>query len=287
MSWHPNDLLTDEDLRAYERDILTRFNVSDWETRRGKAMEDWLWPQLRAAGFNPARFRTRHTPDVVWGFTSSAYTDHTTAATNATSDDLALGTILAASSDAIVLGSTQQFRGISVRLMDTVSSTAATLTVELWRDAWRSVVLVQDDLTVSGVPFARGGSLVWQMPTDWVIRPLSTNTTPYYYARLRVSSAPAGALAGQMSVIQRSVLAGPLAYRVLAMIFREAPMQQDGPWLDRASFYETEASLALARALTLVGGEFDADSPTDDTLDRDDEAQTAAAAGSPFRWERA
>lgn len=40
MSWHPNDLLTDEDLRAYERDILTRFNVSDWETRRGKAMED-------------------------------------------------------------------------------------------------------------------------------------------------------------------------------------------------------------------------------------------------------
>lgn len=286
MSWHPNDLLTDADLLAYEKDIIARFAVSDWETRRNKAMEDWLWPQLRQAGFNPARFRTRHTPDVVWGLTSSVYTDKTSAATNTTSDDLALATILAASSDALVIGSTQQFRGVSLRLLDTVSATASVLTVELWRDAWQAVPPIQNDITVGGVPFARGGSVVWNVPPDWVIRPLST-TTAYYYARLRVSAAPAGATAGQVSVIQRSILAAPLTYRVLAMIFREAPMQQDGPWAEKASFYETEASLSLARALTMVGGEFDADGTTDDTLDREDEAQTAAAAGSPFRWERA
>jgi hypothetical protein len=286
MSWHPNDLLTDADLIAYERDILTRFNVADWAARRGKALEDWLWPQVRQAGFNPARFRTRHTPHVVWGFTSSAYTDRTSVATSATADDLALATILAAGTDALVVGSEQQFRGISLRMLDTVSSTAATLTVELWRDGWRAVS-TQDDTNQGGVPFARGGAMTWTVPHDWVLRTLSTNTTPYYYARIRTSAAPTGALAGQVSVIQRSVLAAPLTYRVLSMIFREAPMQQDGPWTDRAIYYETEAALALARALTLVGSEFDADSPTDDTLDRADEAQTANAAGSPFRWERA
>ena len=59
MSWHPNDLLTDQDLVAYERDILTRFNVTDWQARREKVLEDWLWPQLRANGFAAERFRTR------------------------------------------------------------------------------------------------------------------------------------------------------------------------------------------------------------------------------------
>jgi hypothetical protein len=125
------------------------------------------------------------------------------------------------------------------------------------------------------------------VPADWVIRTLSTNTTPYYYARIRLSAVPTSAKAGQISVIRRSVLAAPVTYRTLAAIFREAPMQQDGPWAERASFYETDAGLSCQRALALVGGEFDADVPTDDTLDRDDEAQTRDTAGSPMRWERA
>jgi hypothetical protein len=132
MSWHPNDLLTDDDLQAYERDVLTRFNVTDWQARRTKTLEDWLWPQLRANGFAPERFRTRYTPHSAYGFTSSAYTDISTAATNATADDVNLATILAASTDAIVIGSEQQFRGVSIRMLDAVSAVSATMTVELW-----------------------------------------------------------------------------------------------------------------------------------------------------------
>ena len=73
-------------LRAYERDILTRFNVTDWAERREKVLEDWLWPQLRSHGFAPERFRTRYTPHVAFGYTSSAYTDITDAVTNTTAE---------------------------------------------------------------------------------------------------------------------------------------------------------------------------------------------------------
>lgn len=287
MSWNPNDLLTDADLEAYERDILTRFNVVDWQQRRAKTLEDWLWPQLRFNGFAPERFRTRYTPHIAFGYTSSVYTDITTAVTNATADDVNMATILAAASDAIVIGSAQQFRGVSVRLLEAVSSAAATLTVELWQDGWRGVPVSDGTQAIPGTPFSRGGSITWQVPDDWVIRTLSTSTTPYCYARLRLSAAPTGAAIGQISVIRRSVLAACVTYRTLAAIFREAPMAQDGPWAERASFYETEAALSFQRALTLVGGEFDADVPTDDTLDRDDESQTRDQAGSPMRWERA
>ena len=287
MSWHPSDLLTDVDLRAYEGAILSRFNVTDWDARRAKVLEDWLWPQLRQAGFPPERFRTRYTPDVVWGYTSSAYTDITSAATNATADDVNLASILAASSDALIVGSSQQFRGVSVRLHDSVSSASSTLTAELWQDTWKSVQASDGTVLTTGRPFSKGGAITWAVPPDWTIRTLSTNSTPYYYARLRLSSAPTGATAGQVSVIRRSALCGPVTHKVLASIFREAPMNQDGPWQDRATYYEQEAALALQRALTLVGGEFDADSPADDVLDSDDAGQTRDDAGSPVRWERA
>jgi hypothetical protein len=286
MSWAPNDLLTDADLLAYERDILTRFNVADWRDRRTKTLEDWLWPQLRTNGFAPERFRTRFTPHVAFGFTSSVYTDVTAAVTNTTADDLNLATTLAASSDALVIGSDRQFRGVSVRMLDAVSAVENALTVEFWMDGWRTLPAL-DTTAVGGASFARGGSITWRVPDEWVLRTLGANTTPYYYARLRLSAAPTSAKAGQISVIRRSVLCGPVAYRTLAMIFREAPMAQDGPWADKATFYETEAALALQRAYALVGGEFDADTPSDDVLDRDDEAQTRDTAGSPMRWERA
>jgi hypothetical protein len=286
MSWHPGDLLNDSDLVAYEGQILKRFGVENWEARRTKVLEDWLWPQLRVAGFAPERFRTRHTADVVYGVTSGVFTDVTDAATNATTDDIDLAATLAASSDYLAIGSAQQFRGVSVRMLDAVSTVGSTLTVELWRDAWRAVQVSDETRATPHRPFSRGGSVIWAVPHDWVLRSLN-HSAPYYYARLRLSAVPTSARIGQITTIRRSVLCGPVAYKVLASIFREAPMTQDGPWADRATYYETEAALAFRRALALVGGEFDADAPTDDVHDRDDESQTRDTAGSPFRWERA
>ena len=94
MSWAPNDLVTDVDLKGYESTILTQFAVPDWQERRQKAIEDWLFPLLESAGFTPPRLRTRHTPVSAFGYTSASFTDKTSAA--GTDNGLVLSTILAA-----------------------------------------------------------------------------------------------------------------------------------------------------------------------------------------------
>jgi hypothetical protein len=69
------------------------------------------------------------------------------------------------------------------------------------------------------------------------------------------------------------------------MIFREAPAAQEGPWREKAEYYESEADAALQRALRIVGGEFDTVTD-DDVIDAEEQAQTLEAAGGGWRLER-
>lgn len=285
MSWAPADLVSDRDLLAYETRILSLFGQWDWRDRRAKVLEDWLWPQVRTAGFDPQRFRTRYAPAAA--YYGAGLTAVTSAAQDATAEDLDLAAIFAASDQYLYLGSTAPFRGLSVRVTDTPSATAATLTVQAWRDAWQTLSVDDGTQATSGTPFSRGGAITWSLSDDWVTRSLG-DTTGAYWVRLALSAVPTGAKAGQIACIRRSLLAGPLTYRVLALIFREAPLSQDGPWREKADWYETEAERALARALPLLGGEFDTD-PQDDVIDATEAAQTASEARgtSGWTWERA
>jgi hypothetical protein len=286
MSWMPSDLVTDADLLAYERTILSQHGASDWQQRRQKVLEDWLWPRLRRRGLSPERFRTRFVADAVLGSTSSVFTDYTDAASNTTADDLNLATILAASSDYLAIGSSQQFRGVSLRMVDSASSVAATLSVELWLDTWAQVAHTDSTQATSGKPFSKGGSIIWTPSGEWVLRTLNSSD-PLYFARLKLSAAPTGATLHQMAVIRRSVLCAPATLKTLALIFREAPTQQDGPWIEKAEYYEREAEHAYVRAEELVGGEFDTTDPPDDVVDATEQGQTTDQVGGPFRWERA
>ncbi len=286
MSWHPNDLVSDSDLLAYERTILTQFNVADWQLRRLKVLEDWLWPQLRERGFAPERFRTRYLPDAVYTNTSSTFADVTSAAKSATADDINLATALAGTSDYLAIGSSRPFRGLSIRMFDNVSSVAATLTVELWQDAWVEVSAFDETQATTGKPFSRGGGLLWPVPDNWVLRPLNSSD-PLYWARIKLSAAPTGAKFSQLTCIRRSVLCAPATFRSLASIFREAPVSHKSPWLEKADYYEQQAEHAMSRALALVGGEFDSASSADDAIDETEQEKTADEVASPFRWERA
>ena len=114
-SWHPNDLVTDADLTAYESTILTAFNKSDWQDKRVKALEDWLAPILLTHGYDIDKLRTRNEADQVWSYTASTYTSRTGAATDTTTDDLNLATIFATvGTDVLYVGSARPFRGLSV-----------------------------------------------------------------------------------------------------------------------------------------------------------------------------
>lgn len=286
MSWHPNDLVSDVDLQSYERTILTQFGTTDWQAKRQKALEDWLFPLLASAGLDPYRLRTRFQPHQVWGFTSSVYTDYTSAAKSQTADDIPLASVLAAANDALIIGSIWQFRGVSIRMFDAVSSAARALTVECWRDTWKAfpTSAISDDTKSSnnGKPFSKGGAITWTVPEDWVVRPVN-NSDALYFVRFRLDGAPTSAAIGQTSVIRRSCLCAPAALYTLHLIFNEAPTQQDGPWERKAEDYLKKAEDAWQRVQPLLGREFDTD-PVDDTIDATEATQTTEQATNGGGW---
>lgn len=274
MSWHPADLVTDADLLAYETTILTQFNKVDWAQRRAKAIEDWLFPLVEARGFDPQRFRTRHQPTSVLGYTSSAFTDRTSAAN--TSDGVNLATVLAGGSDALYIGFARPFRGVLLAMHELVNSTVdAALSAAVWTGVWTNV-RVADDTKIGLKGCARGGSLTWELPPGLIRRQLN-NSDALYWVKLTAASVLTGASAGPLTVIQRSRLAAAVTFRTLELIFTEAQTDQEGPWRDKVEKYGKEATDAFDRVVNAIGPEFDSDD--DDAIDGDEETQTAESAG--------
>jgi hypothetical protein len=283
-SWHPNDLVTDADLRAYESQILQSFAVPDWTEKRSRALEDWLFPILAAQGFDPQRLRTRVTADAAYGYTGSAYTAVTAATQSATDDDLNLAATFATpGTDALYIGCAAPYRGLSFRLLDAVSSVAGLVTVAYWGGAWKAVSVQDRTQAVNGKSFSGGGSVTWTLPGDWMVRPVNGSAS-LYYAKVTVSAVPTGATCGQIGCVRASRLRGPATLRTLELIFREAPTSAEGPWQAKADFYGAEAQRAIERALPLIGGEFD--TVPDDLLDQGEQQQTIEAAGGGWRLER-
>lgn len=276
MSWHPADLVTDTDLKDYERDIQKSFGQTSWAAKRTKAIEDWLLPAMKARGLDPLKFRTRRDPVKVWGYTSAAYTDKTSDASSTTEDDVNLATILAASTDYLYIGLESPFRGLHARMLEAVSTVAATLTLQYWGDGWVTLPHVDGTAKTSGKPFSGGGTLLWTLPTDWQVRKVN-GSDPLFWVRLALSSAPTGAKAVQLGCVRVSVFRAPTALRTLQLIMREAPTGADGPWLEKAEFYKDEADAALTRALDSCGGEFDTDNS--DQVSATEAAQTVEEVG--------
>lgn len=273
MSWHPTDLVSDADLLAYESTLLQTFGVATFEDKIGRALEDWLWPTLRANGFTPATFRTRYVADDVWGYTSSAYTDLQAETEDTTEDDINLATVLASASDYLYIGSTQTFRGIYLRMLDNVSSASGVLTVQYWAERWRTLAVADRTIATAGKTLSAGGSVTWTLPVDWATRKVNSSDLRYW-ARLSTSATPTGAKAGQIGCIRRSLLCAPVTMRALGLVFTEAPTRaSEGPWREKADWYLREAELALQKALPLIGGEFDSDAS--EQIDSDEAAQTA------------
>lgn len=286
MSWAPNDLVTDVDLRDYEEEVLTAFGQSTWQAKRAKALEDWLFPILKGQGFDPQKLRTRFECDKVWGYTSSAYSDKTAAASDTTADDLNLATIFAnASTDVIYIGSTAPFRGVFVRMADTVSSASGILSVAYWNGNWENLLVADGTIQTAGKSFSAGGSVTWLLPVDWMTRTVN-GSDPLYWAKLTVSAVPTGAKAGQLAVIRASSLRAPATFRTLQLIMAEAPTGADGPYRDKSQFYKDEADAALQRALQICGGEFDTDDASD-LISETEAAHTPAEAGGGWHLERA
>lgn len=286
MSFVVNDLVTDEDLLDYEPEILSSFGAPTWQSKRTKALEDWLFPALKRRGFNPYRLRTRYEPESVLAYTGLTYTDKTAAAKDTTGDDLNLATIFAtAGSDCLFIGSDQPFRGVFLRMLDTVSSSASVLSVAYFNGTWENLLVDDSTTQVAGKTFSGGGAVTWLKPTDWMVRAVN-GSEALYWVKVTVSATPTSAKAGQLSVIVGSSLRVPLTLRTLELIFRAAPTSGSGPWREKAEFYKEEAAEALQVALQICGGEFDSDES--DIISTTEQEQTAEqVSGGGWSLERA
>lgn len=277
MSFHPNDLVSDVDLLDYEADIIKRFGQTSWLAKQTKALEDWLFPILKTAGYDPYKLRTRYEPDAVFGFTGSVYTDLTSAAKDTSENDLALATILATvSTDALYIGSVAPFRGLFFRFLTSVSAVSSLLHVSYWNGNWDALTLADGTIKTAGKTFSGGGSVSWLLPSDWSRRVINSSAARYW-VKLTVSATPTGASATQVGCIRASSLRAPVTLRTLSLIMREALTGSDGPWDAKATYYETQANDALQRALQLVAGEIDTDDS--DEISAEEAAQTAQDAG--------
>ena len=257
---------------------MTSFGQTSWQGKRTKALEDWLFPILKGRGFDPQRLRTRYEPDAVYAYTGAAYSDKTAAAKDTTAVDLNLATIFAtAGSDCLYIGSTSPFRGLFVRMLDTVSSAAAVLSVAYFNGNWEGLLISDPTTQVAGKAFSAGGSITWLLPVDWVPRSVN-GSDPFYWVKVTISATPTSAKAGQIGCIRASSLRAPATFRTLQLIFQEAPTSGDGPWRDKAQFYKEEADAALQRALVICGGEFDSDE-TDEISEAETEQTTDAVSG--------
>lgn len=284
MSWHPNDLVSDVDLLDYEQGVL-QMGQTTWQSKRTKALEDWLFPILKGRGFDPYRLRTRYEVDSALSFTSSVYTDKTAAAKDTTADDLNLATIFATvGTDALYIGSVQPFKGLFVRMLDSVNTASAVLSVAYFNGNWEPLLISDGTMQTAGKTLSAGGSVTWLLPVDWMTRTVNASAA-LYWVKVTISATPTSAKAGQISVIRGSALRAPATFRTLQLIFQEAPTGSDGPWRDKAAFYKDEADASLQRALPLLGGEFDTDES--DTVSTAEGDQTTEQVSHGWALERA
>lgn len=284
-TWAPTDLVDDLDLLAYEPEVLTWFGRVEWADKRAKALEDWLFPRLAGQGLSPERLRTRAVAASVVGFTGAAYTDYTAAASDRSAATVPLATIFATpASDALYVGHGGSCRGVSVRMLDAVSTAASTLSVALWADAWTPVA-VSDGTRVGSASLAKGGAVTWRVAPEWVERPI--DGTLRYWARLTVNATLTAATAAtQITVIRRSALCAAATFRTLELIYAEAPSGAPGPWREKAEYYAKQAQEAWLFARPLMGREFDANA--DDVIDATEAGQTTeAVSGGGWTLERA
>jgi hypothetical protein len=284
MSWHPNDLVADVDLVDYESRILTQFGAQSWLPRRTKALEDFVFPVLRANGLDPYALRTRRVPDAAFGYTGSVYTSILAVVSNSTEDDLSLASLFATpGTDAIFIASRTPFRGVFLRLLDAVSSVAGKMSVAYWNGNWEPLTVSDRTIQVSGKTLSGGGSVLWTLPPDWVTRKVNA-VGPYYWARIMVSATPTGATLSQVGCVLASALRAPATFKTLELIMREAPTGADGPWLEKAAYYASQFELAMQRALPRMGEETDTDG--DDVIDAEEATQTSESVGGGWRLER-
>lgn len=263
-----DDLLSDLDVLAVDSTALTAFSVSPTEAlinlaaKRRLAVDTWLRGRLEEMGMPPSRHRVRRVPDQVLAYRGGAYVDFTEAASDTTETGLALGSIIASTTqDALYVRSLEPFKAVWVGMLGTVNAAAGCVSSwTYWNGGqWAGFNSLVDATRITGsVAFSGGGRVSWQMPGDWERRPVGTADPVWgYWARCQTATVPTSAAAiTHLLTVRPSRFTVPCALQTLALIYGESWGAQSGEWREKAEAYAGMAGEALSRAVTAAIGEF-------------------------------
>ena len=293
------DVLTTVDVLAIDRMTLTDFGAdaeSSLSDKRRIAVDDWLAGELQKRGFPPQKHLTRRAPDALKMKTgSAAIVDVSLPGRSGSSAyDLTVG--LAASTDYMLIGSRAQFRSAWFTMLSSVNAnTLSVASVSYWNGGkWAGLTsansFVDRTTAVSSIAFSGGGSMEWQVPDDWSVRPAADDPSSdwLYWVRLNLNQRPStGTLLYQLATVRRSRLTTPAAYYALHLLHSEAARGGRARYAESAERYAKKAYTSLDREVGMIADEFDVDaSGVVSSLEANSVVPEDSMLTDPFTFER-
>lgn len=196
MSWAGLALTSDREIGQLEPQAThpdAPWGDTSWSDARAEAKRDlkiWLEMDFPEVPGVADRVLDKWAADYVFAYTSAAYSDVTSAASNDTPDDVALETVLATpASDRIYIGAAWSYEGIVALLTGTRNAAASVLTVKYSGPAGWTTLTATDGTAVSGATFGQSGRVTWDTPTDWQRQRLNGTGDEFYWIELSISNA--------------------------------------------------------------------------------------------------
>jgi len=156
-------------------------------------------------------------------------TDETTAANNATPDDMTLLPSTPAVDDAYYFGFDLEFTELNLNI-STVGAGSWTIVWEYWDgDSWELVTGISDG--TSGFTVGAWNAVSWTLPSDWAKTTVNSQG-PYYYIRARVS-------------VYTSITTQPLGQQVLVEADVADPDYSSGGTYTEITFSDTDGEIDL------------------------------------------
>ena len=295
MSWSGLTLALDTDLGTIEPESTSgRWGAMTWPNQRAEAkrlLKVWIERDFtrKADGTiltNVAdHVKDTFAPEVVYGYTGSAYVDYTGQAGDDTANDVPLATIFTtAATDRLYLGFSGEADGLQVQMLDSLNAVTSVLTVKYsGPDGWTTLTAT-DGTSSSGKTFAKSGRITWTIPTDWQRRAVNNSDDTLLWIELSVSVAlTSGTKAGQVLQVRApDGLKLVHAWIALAFIYRNLAAQAPSTdyWGGRSeNQFKTgymDKAEELYASLRDKGG-IPIDANDDGTIDPDTELNLTAA----------
>ena len=298
MGWSALTLVSDSDLGALEPEATAAaapWGATTWANPRAEAKRDIkIWIERDYGARIPGvadKVLDTYKPDVVLGYTGSAFTDYTDAAANDTDEDIDLAAVLATfGTDRLYVAYAGEMDALDVKLLDSVNAITSTLTVKYWGGSQWTSISATDGTSATSKTFAKSGRLTWTLPSDWKRRTMNGDSNAYYWLELSISAAlTAGTSASQILTVRApDGLKRVAAYQSLGYILKGLAAQAASPdtWLARVNNRDKTGYWDLATALYASlrdSGGIPIDVDADDTIDPEEGETTILA---PIRMAR-